>query len=164
MICCAPNVYLVQAKWFGARQMIIWFKPNDLFRAKWLFGSSQMIWLAPNDYLVQAKWFGSRQWLFGSSQMIWFTPNDYLVQAKWFVSRQMIIWFKPNDLARTKWLFGASQMIWRAPIKYYQLKYIFWRFPLKSSVGMQPLILFHLAWCIQYIHHLQNNINMTYIL
>ena len=47
--------------------------PNDLVRAKWLFGSSQMI--------------------------IRFKPNDYLVRAKWSGSRQMIIWFKPNDLA-----------------------------------------------------------------
>ena len=30
--------------------MIIWFKPNDLVRDKWLFGSSQMIWFKPNDY------------------------------------------------------------------------------------------------------------------
>ena len=35
--------------------MIIWFKPNDLVRAKLLFGSSQMIWCAPNDYFVEAK-------------------------------------------------------------------------------------------------------------
>ena len=46
----------------------------------------------------------------------------------------MIIWFKPNDLVRSKLLFGASQMIWRAPIKYFQLKHIFWKYPLKSSV------------------------------
>ena len=59
MILHAPNDYLAQAKWFGSRQMIIWFKPNDLVRAKWLFGSSQMIWCAPNDYLVQAKIFGA---------------------------------------------------------------------------------------------------------
>ena len=89
MICFAPNDYLVQAKWFGSHQMIIWFKPNDLVRA--------------NDYLVQAKWFGSRQmiiwfkpndlfrakWLFGSSQMIWLALNDYLVQAKWFGALQL---------------------------------------------------------------------------
>ena len=74
MIWSAPNDYLVQAKRFGSRQMIIWFKANDLVRAKWLFGSRQMIWCAPSDYLVQAKWFGSRQ---------------------------MIIWCKPNDLARS---------------------------------------------------------------
>ena len=93
-----------------------------------------MIWFAPNNYLVRAKWFGSRQ------MIIWFKPNElvranyYLVQAKWFGARQMIIWCKPNDLVRAKWLFGASQMIWRAPIKYFQLKYICWRCPLKSSV------------------------------
>ena len=142
--------------------MIIWFMPNDLVRDKWLFGSHQMIWFAPtiiwfqpmiwfvpNNYLVQAKWFGARQmiiwfkpndlardkWLFGSSQMIWFAPNDYLVRAKWFAARQMIIWFKPNNLVRAKWLFVSSQMIWRAPIKYFQLKYIFWRCPWKSSVA-----------------------------
>ena len=32
--------------------MIIWLKPNDLVRDKWLFGSRQMIWFALNDYLV----------------------------------------------------------------------------------------------------------------
>ena len=55
--------------------MIIWLKPNDLVRAKLLFGSSQMIL---------------------------FAPNDYLIQAKLFCSRQMIIWFKPNDFVRAK--------------------------------------------------------------
>ena len=59
--------------------MIIWLKPNDLVRAKCLFG-------APNDYLAQAKC----------------APNAYLVQAKRFCSRQMIIWLKPNDLVRAK--------------------------------------------------------------
>ena len=68
--------------------MIIWFKPNDLLRAKWLFGSSQIIWFAPMII-----------WL---SQMIWFAPNDYLVQAKLFGALQMIIWCMPNDLARSK--------------------------------------------------------------
>ena len=61
MILSAPSDYLVQAKWFGVLQMIIWCKPNDLECSKWLFGSSQMIWSAPNDYLVQAKWFGALQ-------------------------------------------------------------------------------------------------------
>ena len=43
--------------------------------------------------------------------MIWSAANDYLVQAKGFGVRQMIIWFKPNDLERSKLLFGSSQMI-----------------------------------------------------
>ena len=40
--------------------------------------------------------------------MIWFAPNDYLVRTKCFGARQMIICFKPNDLARSNWILSVE--------------------------------------------------------